>query len=64
MTCEGCNRLIADNKRLVEEREQLLSVLKDERNAIGLHVGRANRLEAKLQELRSVLLKAVNNYCE
>lgn len=64
MNCECCNRLITDNKRLVEEREQLLSVLKDEREAIGRHVVEANVAKAKLDNLRSALIQVTHNYCE
>lgn len=64
MNCECCNRLIADNKRLVEEREQLLSVLKDEREAIGHYVVEANRAKAKLANLRNALAKVTHDHCE
>ncbi len=64
MNCECCKRLIADNKRLVEEREQLLSVLKDEREAIGRYVVEANVAKANLDNLRGALIQVTHNYCE
>lgn len=63
MNCECCNRLISDNKRLVEEKEQLLSVLKDEREAIGRYVREANVAEAKLEQLRCALVKVTHDHC-
>lgn len=64
MNCNGCNRLIADNKRLVDERKQLLSVLKEEREAIGRYVREANVSAAKLQQLQGALIKVVHDHCE
>jgi hypothetical protein len=63
MKCNCCNRLIADNHRLVTENERLLSVLEDEREAIGHYVRIANRLENELSELKGKVLSVAKDYC-
>ncbi len=68
MNCECCNRFLADNKRTflaaMKEREELLSVLKDEREAIGRYIREANVAKAKLEQLRCALVKVTRDHSD
>lgn len=63
MNCECCNRVIARNAELVAENKRLLSVLEDEREAIGNYVRIAERLESELLELKGKVLSVAKDYC-